>query len=101
MARDRFWASPGALVKTNAGTARVGTITPQMRKGRCVFLDDNNKCKIHAVAPFGCAMFDTHMNMETAHARSLFLVRQTASDAGYRKLRDVLPYARSYKPTKY
>lgn len=100
MARERFWASGGALVKTSTGTKRVGSITPRMKKGRCVFLNEQNRCSIHAVAPFGCSHFDTHMDAFTAHERSLWLVRQTAS-AEYQKLRDALPYATSYKPNPY
>jgi Fe-S-cluster containining protein len=100
-ARKHFWASPGALVRTEHGTKRVGTVTPQMRKGRCVFLDDKNRCTIHAVAPFGCSMFDTHMSAMAAHARSLFLVRWQASSRAYSDLRRCLPYARTYKPNAY
>lgn len=99
-AREHFWASPGALVKTQGETLRIGTITPRMRRGRCVFLGDDNKCKIHAVAPFGCAMFDTHMSFITAQPRSLWLVRHQLSQE-YRDLREALPYASSYKPTPY
>lgn len=100
-AKKHFWASPGALVKLDDGrTIRVGTITPRMRRGRCVFLDENDQCKIHAVAPFGCAYFDTHMSNVTAQPRSVALVcDQTAPE--YKKLRDELPYATHYKPVKY
>jgi Fe-S-cluster containining protein len=100
-ARKHFWASPGALIRTDDGTKRVGTVTPRMRKGRCVFLDDNNRCKIHSVAPFGCSMFDTHMNRQTAHERSVFLVRWQASSRAYSDLRYRLPYSRTYKPNPY
>jgi Fe-S-cluster containining protein len=100
-AKEHFWASPGALVKTEGGqVVRVGTITPRYRKGRCVFLDENDRCKIHSVAPFGCAFLDTHMSREYAMPRSLAAVRSQCSDQ-YQKLRDELPYATHYKPTKY
>lgn len=100
--KSRFWASPGALVKLrdSGQTIRVGTITPRLRKGRCVFLDENDRCSIHSVAPFGCAMFDTHMSQITAMPRSLALVRSQANPE-YQALRDTLPYATSYKPTAY
>jgi Fe-S-cluster containining protein len=101
-AKEHFWASPGALVKTADGvTHRVGTITPRFRKGRCVFLDENDRCKIHAVAPFGCSHFDTHMSAVQAMPRSLALVKAQAQDADYQKLRNELPMATTYKPSKY
>jgi Fe-S-cluster containining protein len=100
-AKAHFWASPGALVKLNSGqTVRVGTITPRFRKGRCVFLDENDRCKIHSVAPFGCSHFDTHMGYDEAMSRSVWLVRSQVNEE-YQKLRDELPYSTSYKPTRY
>jgi Fe-S-cluster containining protein len=101
-AEKYFWASPGALVRdTSTGRVhRIGSVTPQMRRGRCVFLDDNDRCSIHPVAPFGCSMFDTHMSPATAHPRSVFLA-QTHLDEEYQALRRRLPYARSYKPNRY
>lgn len=99
-AKEHFWASPGALVKEDGGTIRVGTITPRMRRGRCVFLDENDRCKIHAVAPFGCAHFDTHMSAGIAHPRSVALVIDQMSP-DYQKLRNELPYATHYKPARY
>jgi len=65
-ARKFFVASPGALVKQHGEVRRIGTITPKMRHSRCVFLDKNERCKIHPVAPAGCAYFDTHMSREQA-----------------------------------
>jgi Fe-S-cluster containining protein len=79
---------------------RIGSITPRMRKGRCVFLDENDRCKIHEVAPFGCAYFDVHQSPLTAHPRSIWAIRQQ-EDAEYRALRDTLPYATSYRPSGY
>jgi Fe-S-cluster containining protein len=100
--KKQLWASPGALVKELAtgNVERVGTITPRYRKGRCVFLDENERCTIHPVAPFGCAYFDTHMGMHKAQARSQWLVNRQREPA-YQALRDELPYATSYKPLKY
>jgi Fe-S-cluster containining protein len=99
--RKLFCASPGALVKLAEGSVhRVGSIVPRMTRGRCVFLDENDRCKIHAVAPFGCAFFDTHMSAVTAHPRSIWMVRQNLTEK-FRKLRDSLPYAMTYKPARY
>jgi Fe-S-cluster containining protein len=102
MAKKYFWASPGSLVKhlATGKIERVGTITPKRVKGRCVFLTEDDRCSIHAVAPFGCAYFDTHMSMEQAHPRSLWLVDSTKRE-DYQALRDQLPYATSYKPSQY
>lgn len=98
--KELFCASPGALVRVGQQTVRVGSITPKMRRGRCVFLDENDRCKIHAVAPFGCAYFDTHMGRDTAMPRSLWLVK-SQSDHDYQMLRDELDYATTYKPIDY
>lgn len=100
-AERHFWASPGALVRAHGRTYRVGTITPKRRKGRCVFLDEHDRCKVHAVAPAGCAYFDTHQGLATAHERSLWLVEEQERSAEYKALRDRLPYALSYKPKEY
>jgi Fe-S-cluster containining protein len=98
----RFWASPGALIANSrtGQTARVGTITPKLRHGRCVFLDASDRCTIHPVAPFGCTHFDTHMPAEAALPRSRWLVLQQA-DAAYQSLRRTLDVATSYRPRAY
>lgn len=101
-AKLHFWASPGALVMdvSTRRQFRVGTITPRVAHGRCVFLDDQDLCKIHAAAPFGCAMFDTHMGLLEGQRRAAWLVReQQRSD--YQALRSELPFASTYKPTGY
>jgi len=106
-AKEHFWASPGALVKDSATgqVIRVGTITPKRvkteRGRRCVFLDENDRCRVHGVAPFGCAYFDTHMSNETAHKRGIWAVLRQMNDAAYQALRNALPYATSYKPNGY
>jgi Fe-S-cluster containining protein len=102
-AKKNFWASPGALVKNAAGqVARVGTITPRYdrRKKRCVFLDDNDRCTIHSVAPAGCSLFDTHQSMSEAHEKSLWVIRQQMAPE-YRALRNTLDYATHHKPQNY
>lgn len=98
----KFWASPGALVQNSRTGAqlRVGTITPRLVRGRCVFLDAESRCTIHAVAPYGCRMFDTHMQAADAQPRSLWLVRSQATPA-YQSLRRTLPEAASYRPRGY
>src|SRR5262245_63190386 len=53
-ASSLFWASPGGKMGNRATgqTLAVGTITPRMRDGRCVFLDREGACRVHAVAAF-------------------------------------------------
>jgi Fe-S-cluster containining protein len=100
--KRQLCASPGALVMDSATGAikRIGSITPKRAKGRCVFLDEQERCSIHEVAPFGCAFFDTHMDARVAHPRSVWLAHNQC-EPDYQKLRDELPYAQSYKPTAY
>jgi Fe-S-cluster containining protein len=76
---------------------RIGTITPRMAKGKCVFLDEKDRCTIHEVSPFGCAYYSTHMSAAQAQPRSVFAVR-SQMQPDYQALRNQLPYARSYKP---
>lgn len=97
--RKLFRKSPGALVFNFATgkTYRIGTITPHRAAGRCVFLDKNDRCSIHEVAPAGCAYFDTHMRDPDATTRSNWLAK-AQTDPEYQKLRDTLAPATSYKP---
>src|ERR1700741_4179349 len=72
-----FCASPGAVVMNSATGAlkRIGSITPQRRRGRCVFLNESDRCTIHEVAPFGCTHFDTHMGLAAGQERGIWLAR--------------------------
>lgn len=94
-------ASPGAVLGTVAPdgieTFRVGTITPRTvdAGGRCVFLEDDERCAIWEVAPFGCAMFDTHHAWEDRAEHGIRLIM----DDAYQKLRSTLPEATTYFPT--
>lgn len=92
-ARLMFWASPGSLVRDmRTGRERfVGTITPQQVRGRCVFLQPDDRCGIHAVAPYGCAFFDMHQPTAVYQPRSQWLVQAIVADADYGALRATLP----------
>jgi Fe-S-cluster containining protein len=99
-----FWASGGAVALCADGVQRrVGTITPRfdIRAGRCVFLTDTGACRIHAVAPFGCAYFDTHMSAAEGNRRSVWGLAVIDGDAGYAAERGRLPFATHYKPRRY
>ena len=64
-------ASPGALVARGRKIFRIPTLVPARRFDRaCAFLTVDDRCAIHAIAPFGCAFFDSHMNSEEADRRS-------------------------------
>jgi hypothetical protein len=64
-------ASPGALVLRRGQAARIPTLVPARRPGgACTFLTDAGRCAIHAVAPFGGALFDAHMPQAEADRRS-------------------------------
>ena len=95
-----FWASPGALVQdTETGRQRwIRTITPRREHGRCVFLDDQDRCRIHAVAPFGCAYFDTHQSQAEAQRRGVYYLQLIEASPEYRVLRSSLPFADWHKP---
>jgi len=98
--KARIWASPGSLVIWHGKMVRIGSITPRYKHGRCVFLDANDRCSIHSVAPFGCAMFDTHMPDAMAHPRSIYLATSHTKPE-YQQLRATLPMATHYKPMSY
>lgn len=58
--REHFEASPGALVMHGSQMMRIHTIVPKLAPGGCVFLKEQ-RCTVHAKAPFGCAFLDMHM----------------------------------------
>lgn len=97
-----FWASPGAVVTGGgAGPRSIRTITPSMVDGRCVFLDPEDRCSIHHVAPFGCAYFDAHMSDDRAQRRSSWGLVQIVESEDYRRERAQLPKATSWNPRAY
>lgn len=61
-AEHNFLASPGALVAKAGRLYRIRTIVPaRAENGWCKFFD-GKLCRIHPVAPFGCAFFDSHQD---------------------------------------
>lgn len=70
---DHLLASPGATVMNSetGRTFQIPTLVPRRGEdGACVFLDDGNRCRIHAVSPYGCAFFDCRQTDEEANRRS-------------------------------
>jgi len=99
-ARRYFWNSPGmVLANSRTGrTFRVRTITPRFENGRCVFFK-NERCEVHAVAPFGCRFFDVHMSAAEGQRRSMWGAREILDRlAEYAEERDPLPEATHYRP---
>lgn len=92
----KFVASPGAVVgrKVEGGMVlrRIPTITPRSdATGRCVFLDKNDRCEIHDVAPFGCSAFDPHMDNLEADRRSWWHLSGIMASPDYAHERSLLP----------
>lgn len=91
-----FEQSPGALlahigIDGSIETRRVGTITPRRTvAGACVFLS-SGRCEVHKEAPFGCAYFDSHLDMPEADRRSEWGVRQVLGSKSYAEFRATLP----------
>lgn len=64
-------ASPGATVMQAGRVFQIPTLVPRRKAdGSCLFLDENNRCRIHEVSPFGCAFFDAHQSDLEANRRS-------------------------------
>jgi Fe-S-cluster containining protein len=99
-AKKKLWASPGALVLKGDVPMRIRTITPVLEGGRCVFLDDKDRCTIHDIAPFGCAFFDTHMGNLQASWRANWYLRVIHESDEYEGLRATLQPARTWHGRK-
>lgn len=70
-AAQHLLASPGAKVMQRNRIFRIPTLVPARQpNGACIFLTAENRCAIHAVAPFGCSFFDAHQTRAVADRRS-------------------------------
>src|SRR5262245_19257349 len=86
---DNLLASPGAIIYTRSGLVRIRTLVPARRAdGPCRFLTAEDRCSIHAVSPYSCAMFDCKQSKEEADALSL---RGLTEVAKAWQLGDLLP----------
>lgn len=65
------------------------SITPKRLASGCIFLE-NDRCRIHPVAPYGCAYFDVHMSEAVANPRSEWGLHAIIGHAGYRELLEAL-----------
>ncbi len=58
--KEHFQASDGAKVMQGGRVFNIPTIVPRLTNSGCVFLV-NDRCRVHAAAPFGCGWLDMHM----------------------------------------
>ena len=81
LAQQFFAASECALMVYQGQPLRIPTIVPaQNPDGHCVFLDADDRCCIHAFAPYGCSHFDTHQSRQEGDARSVAGLRAILTD---------------------
>ena len=77
---------------------RIKKIGPaRSRKGRCVFLDESDRCQIHEVSPFGCAYFDAHMPRAESERGMIWGLVQIRASREYQSLREKLPLAENLR----
>jgi hypothetical protein len=87
---ENLLASPGAILSNGITQIRIPTLVPQRGPdGACKFLRDN-RCAIHAQAPYCCSFFDSHQRRSEADARSLLghlaIAHEWAEDGVYARL---------------
>ena len=67
---QNFRCSDKTKAITPDGLMVIPTIVPARKDdGSCVFLDENERCTIHDIAPYGCSHFDDHMEFDEGHKR--------------------------------
>lgn len=74
-AEEHFQASDGALVVYQRKKIRIPTLTPRLTEKGCVFLDEQERCKIWEYAPFGCSHFSVHDDANEANSKSSFALQ--------------------------
>lgn len=93
---DNLLASPGATVMSEGRVFQIPTLVPQRKEdGSCKFLDAEGRCSIHAVSPYGCAMFDAHQSSVEADRRSNHGLQEVARHWSARA--GTSPYAAIWK----
>ena len=74
-------ASPGAVTVTYGRLVRIPSLVPRaLSNGACMHWTDDHLCRIHDVAPYGCAMVDDHMTAAEGSKRSAACLFQTLQD---------------------
>jgi hypothetical protein len=87
-AEENLLASPGALVAKDGEMFRIPTLVPTVQlNGACINLTEDNKCRIHDVAPFGCSFFDcgsgrgsSLLDVESLNRQGLITVYEAGQD---------------------
>jgi hypothetical protein len=80
-AMENLLASIGATALIGNRLTQIPTLVPRRKAaGGCKFFDDENRCTIHAVNPFGCAFFQSNMNRREADHRSSCGLRAIARE---------------------
>ena len=97
-----FQASDGPLVAQHGKQFRIPTVVPALTPTGCVFLDAEGHCRIHAVAPFGCAVYRMCVNEPHDNDKSHFvlteIIRQLQSSGPYRQTMESLLNADKIAP---
>jgi len=78
-------ASPGATVARRLPSGRmhefqIRTLVPARNPHEHCIHYENGLCKIHEVAPFGCAFFDTTISMQESNRRSSMGLQEIMKD---------------------
>lgn len=84
-----FSASDRTTVLAGGQARTVWQLVPITQAHGCVFLGADDRCKIHAVSPFGCAYFDSHMNAREGDRRSRWMIYQLSDPAYVRQIEAV------------
>lgn len=86
-----FDASEPVPVTVDGVQFEAGTIVPkQDETGRCVFLNNNDTCMIHPVAPFGCSRFLSCRPDDEAIDRARTALTACATSQDYGMMRGFL-----------
>jgi hypothetical protein len=85
-AMENLLASPGAtaLDISTGALLQIRTLVPAVKPdGSCIHLTAENRCEIHADAPFGCAFFDCHTDARDTTSRDGLLECANQFDGPY------------------
>lgn len=83
-AQDNLLASPGALAMNSQTlqTYRIRTLVPAVKAidGTCINLTADGGCRIHEIAPFGCAFFDCGPERDRLSLKGILAVQEAQCD---------------------
>jgi Fe-S-cluster containining protein len=67
-----------SVFSVTVGVWHLEALTPRLEDDRCVFLGADDRCRIHAMAPYGCAYFDMHQSFREWFQRTRWGMEQLA-----------------------